>query len=253
MPTPSRSNSAINVGTAGWSIPTQHAALFPASGSHLERYAQIFLCAEINSTFYRPHRPSTYTRWALSTPEHFRFSVKAPKAITHECSLVPTRAQFENFLKEASHLGSKLGPILFQFPPRQAFDPTLAREFFSLFRDLHPTGQAAAEPRHADWFTVEADTLLDQFHIARVAADPPPVPAATRPAGYKGLVYSRLHGSPRMYYSSYPAEWITQHAATLRACAETAEVWCIFDNTASGAAIDNAFTLRRNLAFGKES
>ena len=70
------------IGTAGWSIPAQHATAFPSSGSHLDRYSHRFLAVEINSSFYRPHRPGTYQRWAATVPAAFRFAVKMPKIIT---------------------------------------------------------------------------------------------------------------------------------------------------------------------------
>src|ERR687894_400456 len=75
---------SIRIGTSGWSIPKAHDAPFRASGNHLERYASVFNAVEINSSFYRPHRPATYERWAASVPEEFRFAVKIPKAIPHE-------------------------------------------------------------------------------------------------------------------------------------------------------------------------
>ena len=78
-----RAAKAKRIGCAGWSIPKAHAGAFPAVGTALERYAQVFDCVEINSSFYRSHRPSTYERWAASVPDHFRFSVKMPKQITH--------------------------------------------------------------------------------------------------------------------------------------------------------------------------
>jgi uncharacterized protein YecE (DUF72 family) len=73
----------IYVGVAGWSISKEHAARFPVEGSHLERYAQVFNAVEINSSFYRPHRPQTYAPWAASVPDGFRFAVKMPREITH--------------------------------------------------------------------------------------------------------------------------------------------------------------------------
>src|SRR5690349_12428290 len=69
----------VRVGCAGWSLPKEHADRFPAEGSHLERYAACFPAVEINSSFYKPHRPTTYARWAASVPPDFRFSVKVPK------------------------------------------------------------------------------------------------------------------------------------------------------------------------------
>ena len=79
-----RSASSIRVGCAGWSIPREHADRFPEEGSHLARYAGRFPAVEINSSFYKPHRPATYARWAASVPADFRFSVKVPKLATHE-------------------------------------------------------------------------------------------------------------------------------------------------------------------------
>src|ERR1700735_1262435 len=83
-PGPNLPAQEIRIGTAGWSIPKYCAGEFPVGGSGLERYAARFNCTEINSSFYRPHRRTTYERWAHSVPAGFRFAVKLPKAITHE-------------------------------------------------------------------------------------------------------------------------------------------------------------------------
>lgn len=248
--------ATIRLGTAGWSIPRACAAAFPGPGAHLERYARVLPCAEINATFYRSPRPSTYARWLASVPEGFRFSLKAPKSITHEAALACTPAQLRAFLDEARTLGARLGPILFQLPPKLAFDPARARTFFATLRDLYP-GPAVVEPRHVSWFTPEADSLLKQLHIARAAADPPRDPSATLPGGAPSLVYFRLHGSPRTYYSSYSPAFLAALASTLLASTlpeqqqtGPSEIWCIFDNTASGAGAENALTLSEYVKAG---
>ncbi len=246
-PTRDRSTAPnrVRIGTAGWSIPRASAHAFPGEGAHLERYARTLPCAEINATFYRSPRASTYSRWAASVPADFRFSVKAPRAITHEAALLCPPAQLQVFLDEAAQLGTHLGPILFQLPPKLAFDPGLATDFFTTLRDRY-NGPAAIEPRHASWFTPDADLLLKQLQIARAAADPARVPAAAHPAGSPELVYFRLHGSPRTYYSSYEPAYLESLAATLEHhSAAGAETWCIFDNTASGAAAANANDLQQ--------
>src|SRR5205085_4945044 len=79
-----RSPPQFRVGCAGWSILSRHAGLFDAGASHLARYATRFDAVEVNSSFYRPHAQATYARWAASVPRRFRFSVKLPKAITHD-------------------------------------------------------------------------------------------------------------------------------------------------------------------------
>ena len=236
----------VHIGTAGWSIPRQEAARVPGEGSHLHRYSAAFTCTEINSTFYRPHRASTYTRWAASTPEDFRFSVKVPRSITHETALRPAREQLQDFVDQIGHLGSKLGPILLQLPPRQSFDEPVARDFLSLFRDIFPSGSAALEPRHSSWFSPDAEKLLTDLCISRVIADPPITAEAHHVADDRGLTYYRLHGSPRVYYSSYSNASLQEIAEAIFQ-QKPREAWCIFDNTASGAALGNALGLAQIL------
>ncbi|MDP9103295.1 MAG: DUF72 domain-containing protein, partial [Pseudomonadota bacterium] len=161
----------IRIGTAGWSVPAAVRDTFPNSGSILERYAQVFNAVEINSSFYRPHKPQTYARWAAATPEGFRFAVKLPKAITHEERLLDAIEPLERFLTETAALDAKRGPILTQLPPSLSFDADMAARFLNDLRDRYD-GEATCEPRHASWFTAEADTLLVRYRIARVAADP---------------------------------------------------------------------------------
>lgn len=103
------------------------------------------------------------------------------------------------------------------------------------------------EPRHASWFNTASNDLLNEFQIARVAADPACVPAAADPGGFSSLAYFRLHGAPRRYYSSYDADFLSALASKLEKLAEKMRVWCIFDNTASGAAMQNALDLKNRI------
>jgi uncharacterized protein YecE (DUF72 family) len=231
--------SKVMIGTAGWSIPAQYAGAFPSEGSHLERYGSRFRAVEINSSFYRPHRPGTYQRWAATVPADFRFAVKMPKEITHTRRLADVAEPLIRFLGEVAALGEKLGPILVQLPPSLAFKADLA----GFFHDLRTRfeGEIACEPRHRSWFTDEVDHLLAELRIARVAADPAVVPRAGEPGGWPGLRYYRLHGSPRMYYSAYPRDTLDMLAQRL--VGHNGPAWCIFDNTAEGAATHNAMML----------
>ena len=221
---------------------------FPAGDSHLQRYAQVFDATEINSSFHRPHRPATYERWARSVAAGFAFSAKLPKRITHEARLLHAEAALDAFLQEAAGLGAQLQCLLVQLPPSLGFDAAVAAAFVTALRQRH-AGPVALEPRHASWFTPEVDAWLAERRIARVLADPVRHAAGPRPGGWPGLVYLRLHGSPRVYYSSYPDDVLEALALRLRQAADGgAEVWCIFDNTAGQAAAGNALTLRRLLA-----
>src|SRR5262245_66008678 len=104
----------ILVGTAGRSIPKGSAEEFEGEGTHLQRYARRLACVEINSCFYRPHEPAVYERWAAATPEHFRFSVKLPRVITHEQKLRRVRETLGRFLAETADYGDKGGPTGFK-------------------------------------------------------------------------------------------------------------------------------------------
>lgn len=242
---------SLFVGTAGWTVPRQHLPLFTglaesADLSHLERYASRLRCVEINSSFHGPHRRSTWERWAATTPENFRFAVKAPKAITHTVALVNTGGALKEFFDAISGLGEKLGPVLIQLPPKLEFDEGIAQEFFSTLRELH-AGEVVLEPRHASWFGSSANRLLKAFQIARAAADPPKgSETAAQPGGWPGLAYWRLHGTPRTYYSEYEQSWLRAFAEQLekrRAGNSGTDTWVIFDNTALGHATANAVWL----------
>jgi len=237
----------IHLGIAGWSIRREHADKFQQTGTHLERYAALFNAVEINSCFYRPHRFGTYERWAASVPETFRFAVKLPKVITHEARLVEAGPAVDRFLAETAGLGAKRGPILVQLPPSFSFDEAVALRFFADLRDRFD-GDIVFEPRHETWFTSEVESMLVAHRVARVAADPARVPAAAAPGGYDRIVYLRLHGSPRVYYSAYSPQELERITTVLEKNADLAiSSWCIFDNTALGAATADALTVQSHL------
>jgi uncharacterized protein YecE (DUF72 family) len=145
--------------------------------------------------------------------------------------------------------------LLVQLPPSFAFEARPVRQFFGLLAELFE-GAVVCEPRHASWFTPAADRALVAARVTRAAADPARWPEASRPGGWLGadgdgrgaVLYHRWHGSPRVYWSRYDADWLRQRADALAGWPRDAEPWCIFDNTASGAAIANALELRSVLA-----
>lgn len=232
---------ALFIGTAGWSIPAALAQQFPGDGPRLERYARIMNAAEINSSFYRPHRRSTYERWSSAVPANFAFSVKLPKTISHQKRCEDCAGELEQFLGESAGLGEKRRVLLLQLPPSFAFEQERMERFFALCRHAQAP-PIVCEPRHASWFTGEADALLREWHVARAGADPARAPGAQTPGGWTGIWYVRLHGSPRVYYSSYSAQSL-DHVSSIVSMAPD-EAWCIFDNTASGAAAGDALKFR---------
>lgn len=233
------------MGCAGWSVGREHASAFSGNGTHLQRYASQFNGVEINSSFYRPHRQQTYARWADSVPPDFRFCVKVPKLITHELRLVDSEQRLEEFLVQCSGLGERLGCLLVQLPPSLAFDEAVTERFFTDLRDRY-AGAVVVEPRHVSW--VSAESLLVKYRVAQAVVDPSRIGSDLSPRGASSVKYWRLHGSPRIYYSPYDSAYLQRLAAQLVKAAAHGNVWCIFDNTASGAALHNALELKALLA-----
>lgn len=226
------------IGTAAWSITRSSAHRFATEGSSLTRYASVFDGVEINSSFYKKHKPETWQRWAASVPDRFRFAVKVSKRVTHELRLKNAEADFDMFLHDVRLLGDRLGPILLQLPPTLTFDEDVASGFFDHVRKVFD-GRVVIEPRHRSWADAAASQLLAHHGIVRVVADPAVMEREGEAQG--GFLYLRLHGSPKIYYSEYDDERIRVYARLLAQA--PADSWCIFDNTASGAALVNALEM----------
>jgi uncharacterized protein YecE (DUF72 family) len=223
------------IATAAWAIPKMLAHKFAQEGSGLTRYASVFDGVEVNSTFYRRHKTSTFMRWASSVPDRFRFAVKIPKEITHTRAMKDIAEPFDTFIEDIAPLGKKRGPLLCQLPPSLAFDAEVLEQAFKIMRNTD-NGPIIMESRHKSWASAEALNLLENYGVDRVLADPAPVWQAKD----FGRIprYVRLHGKPKIYYSSYTDEEIKSFSKLL-----APDSWCVFDNTASGAAVENALTM----------
>ncbi|MBF0679533.1 MAG: DUF72 domain-containing protein [Devosia sp.] len=232
------------IGTAGWSISGELSGRFSGVGSALARYASVFDGVEVNSSFYRHHRQSTWANWHDAVPAHFRFAVKLPRTITHVRQLTDAAEEIATFADEIAPLGDKLGPVLVQLPPSLAFERARAAVFFTQLRQ-RIAGQVVIEPRHISWGLPDADAVLAQSDIGRVYADPQKLELRREPRN-RSFTYLRLHGAPRVYFSAYSPRDLGEYAEIMRAA--QADIWCIFDNTASGAALRNGLDLRAMLA-----
>jgi uncharacterized protein YecE (DUF72 family) len=242
--------SHVRLGTAGWAIPRDAADQFPQAGTGVARYSAVFNAAEVNSTFRKVHRPATLAKWAGSVSSDFRFSIKMPKIISHELRLRDAQQHVRSFADLARAFGPKGGPWLLQLPPSLALVRDEAKLFFAILRD-HYIGPVVCEPRHPSWFEPEAEGVLRNFDISRAAASPARVAGAAVPGGSPALAYYRLHGTPRIYYSSYDTSVLKALSESIDATTAR-EVWCIFDNTASGAAIENALEMRTLLGIAPD-
>jgi uncharacterized protein YecE (DUF72 family) len=135
--------------------------------------------------------------------------------------------------------------LLIQLPPSFVFAEDVVSDFGKALRELTSLS-AVVEPRHASWFTPASEQLLREYNLGRVAADPAIVPEAAATGGAAAIAYYRWHGSPDIYYSDYSDDQLAlQHQRLLATKRNATDSWCIFDNTAAGAAIENAWTLAR--------
>lgn len=119
-----------------------------------------------------------------------------------------------------------------------------------LFEALRQESHAAlvCEPRHESWFTPDVEQWFAERHISRAGADPARALNADQPGGWQGLRYFRLHGSPRVYYSAYDDKFVSKLGEQMSTLISSSEVWCIFDNTTLGAAMENALSLQASVA-----
>lgn len=243
---PQANQPRIRVGCAGWSVPKEFETdTLPPSEtlSHLMRYGRRLDAVEINTSFKSDHRRGTYERWAASVPEDFRFAVKIPRRVSHDRALRDSEDDLKAFLDAVSGLGKKRGPLLLQLPPSGTFDSRAAGHFFALYREID-RGQMVIEPRHPSWFRPDAVALCREYAIGWVDADPKPFEGVDVPDVSR---YLRLHGAPRMYYSSYSERQIELLSERLSVLGVSGETWCIFDNTAEGHALPNALALAAHI------
>jgi len=162
---------AIWVGTSGYNYPEWRGSFYPekfATTRMLAYYSERLATVEINYTFYRSPKPDILAAWSGQTPEHFRFTLKAPKRITHDARLRDCGESLKYFLDTAATLGRKLGMLLFQLPPY--FRKDLA--VLDAFLEIMPAGtRAAFEFRHASWLDGEVFERLRARNLTLCVAD----------------------------------------------------------------------------------
>lgn len=229
------------IGTSGWQYKHWKGMFYPEglkSADWLSFYARHFTTVEVNVSFYRDVKPSTYEKWRTIVPDDFLFAVKTSKFITHIKRLKVDVNSVNHFTEGVRNLKEKLGVVLIQLPPGLTFDESLIRDFFSL---LDKKLRYAIEARNTSFMNKKLFSLLEENSVAWCIADSagrfPYREIVTAP-----FVYVRLHGSQRLYASDYNYD-------ELRAWRDKILQWgrdtfIYFDNDFKGYAIKNAFTLQ---------
>lgn len=213
----------------------------------LEHYAEHFAAVEVNATFYRRQKPTTFEAWAARTPPGFTFTLKGHKWATHYKRLLEPEQTVPHLGEAAEILGPRLGALLWQLPGNFKADLPRLDRFCAVLRAEYPRIPQIMELRHETWFTDETAALLAAHgvsHCMSDAADWPLWHAVTA-----SPVYIRLHGHDETYVSSYAGAYLADLAERIRAwLANGQDVHVYFDNTAAGAAPRDAARLAGLLA-----
>jgi uncharacterized protein YecE (DUF72 family) len=237
----------VRIGCSGWIYRHWRELFYPAKLPQrlwFAHYSATFDTVELNTSFYHLPKAESFAKWRDQAPPGFRYSVKAPRFITHMKKLNDCAEPVGEFLGRARNLGGTIGPILYQLPPRWTFNRGRLEEFIALLPgDLHHV----FEFREKSWLTEEVLALLDSRGVSFCAHDMPGLATARWAAG--PIAYVRFHGGTGKYVGRYPDEallgwtdWIVEQARSGR------DVWCYFNNDIHGDAVHDALTLRAMVA-----
>lgn len=235
------------VGTSGWQYGHWKGIFYPENlktKDWLQFYTQHLDTLELNVTFYRQVRQSTFQKWYDGTPPGFLFSVKMSRFITHLKRLKVEAESMNRFLEDVRVLKEKLGVILIQLPPSFKFDRPLMADFFTL---LDPTCKYTVEARNESFINDDFFSMLHEQNISWCIAES----AGRYPyreAVTASFVYVRLHGRTDLYASNYSDDELKVMADKVRGWGRDTYVY--FDNDFGGFAVRNGMTLKHQLAQG---
>lgn len=237
-------SSRIHIGTSGWHYKHWCSVFYPENlptDKWLDYYSGRFHTVEINNSFYRLPEISTLSAWRRIQSAEFVFALKASRTITHMKKLKNAKQPLERFVERARRLGGKLGPILFQLPPRWRLNTERLEGFLALLpKDL----RFVFEFRDDDWHNPATYRLLSRFGAAfciyQLAGRYSPVQVTA------DFVYIRLHGPLiEPYRGSYDTQTLAGWAGAFSTWTDQGlDVFCYFDNDEAGYAVQNALQLQ---------
>lgn len=229
----------IRVGTSGWNYDHWKGPFYPDDLSQdewLSYYAERFSSVEINNSFYSLPDTSTMERWRDTPEGDFTFAIKASRYLTHMKKLREAPESLERFLARADVLGERLGPVLFQLPPRWNVNPHRLRSFTGR---LESSRRYVFEFRDTSWFADEIYEALGESNCAFCIYQLDEVDSPIEVTA--DFVYVRLHGPNGPYEGSYEEEALKTWAERLRNWeSEGLDAYCYFDNDQNGYAAANA-------------
>jgi uncharacterized protein YecE (DUF72 family) len=238
----------VFIGTSGWHYADWRGPFYPEearASEFLEYYSRRFDTAEINNSFYGMPETRMFREWKNSVPADFIFAVKGSRYITHMKKLRDTREAAARFVKRARELGGKLGPILFQLPPRWKANKERLRDFL---KGLPKDTRYAFEFRDPSWFDDSIYRSLAERNAAFCIYD---LGGRTSPLEVTSdFVYIRLHGPGGPYQGEYTGRRLKRWAGLISKWKKNRNVYCYFDNDQKGYAPKDAFKLKAMLRKG---
>jgi uncharacterized protein YecE (DUF72 family) len=239
-----RARAEVRIGTSGWHYKHWHGPFYPVdlpASRMLAFYLDHFDSVEINNSFYRLPLASTFESWGRQATPGFCFAVKASRYLTHMKKLKDPQAGLQRFLPLVELLGNKLGPILFQLPPRWSCNAPRLAEFL---RALPPQHRYSFELRDPSWHCPEIYELLARYNAAFCIYELAGFKSPTRLTA--DFTYVRLHGPAiKAYQGSYDSAALTMWRDRIwKWQSELKAVYVYFDNDQSGYAVQNALQLQ---------
>lgn len=233
----------VRIGTSGWEYDHWRGDFYPVDlprDRWLEFYADRFDTVELNASFYRLPEAETFARWGRRVPGKFRFAVKASRYLTHLRRLREPEEPLARLWSHAARLKGRLGPMLYQLPPRWRPNVDRLDAFLAAIPRDRPQ---AVEVRDRRWYRPDVLDMLDAAGVALVIHDMPDSRTPIRRVG--PMVYLRFHGAGERYGGAYSSQLLSAWARRIAAWADEAPVWAYFNNDIGGHAVRDADRLRR--------
>jgi uncharacterized protein YecE (DUF72 family) len=236
----------IRVGCSGWNYRHWRGCFYPKDmppSRWFRFYADTFDSVEINNSFYRLPAASTFEAWREQAPPAFRYAVKANRYLTQAKKLKDCEEPLKRMMAPLRSLGDRLGPVLYQLPPRFRRNTERLEAFLCL---LPRNVTHVFEFRDASWHVETVFELLDRYGVGFCTHDFPNAPAPRLAVG--PVAYVRFHGGAGKYWGRYRDEALLEWAGWMAATARAGRpVWAFFNNDADAASVQDALTLRAML------
>jgi uncharacterized protein YecE (DUF72 family) len=233
-------NIKWHIGCSGFSYKEWKEEFYPkglAQNKWFSYYTQHFDTLELNVTFYRFPTLNSLKSWHEKAPDHFSFSAKVPRSITHFKKFEDTERMINDFyglLKEG--LKEKLACVLFQLPPTLIYSK---EKLETILSQVDPAFKNVIEFRHESWWKKNVQTILKKHNISFCGVSFPKVSFDDAVINTETCYY-RFHGVPKLFYSEYDAPFLEKIHTQIAKNKKVKTAYIYFNNTASLAALHNA-------------